>query len=212
MFSVLQSGGAMMVPLLMCSLITIALTVERCLFWLRLGRKQQRIALHVLGIYPQNPVAAISQLKKHRDLPIARIFLAALTTEGASLEEFQLALETAAQAEVPLLKRFQTIFETVVGVAPLLGLLGTILGLIRALSSLQLGEAVAEEASKVTLGIGEALISTATGLVVAIIALLITNLFRGLYRRQWSFIQTTGGQLELLYRRQWRKPEDLRRI
>ncbi|HEY9881421.1 MAG TPA: MotA/TolQ/ExbB proton channel family protein, partial [Leptolyngbyaceae cyanobacterium] len=148
---------------------------------------------------------ALSQLKQHSHLPIARICLAALTLGEATPEEFTLALESAAQAELPLLKRFQTVFETITGVAPLLGLLGTVLGLIRALSSLRLGSAIAPGTEGVTFGIGEALISTAAGLVIAIVTLLFANLFQGLYRRQRAFIQEVGGKLEILYRRQTRQ-------
>jgi len=134
-------------------------------------------------------------------LPIARIFLAALELEQATPEEFRLALESAGLAEIPLLKRFNTIFDTIVGLAPLLGLLGTITGLITSFSSLGIGDIAGTNARGVTGGISEALISTASGLVVAIFTLFFANMFRGLYTRQLALIQEYGGQLELLYRR-----------
>lgn len=197
----LVSGGVAMIPLLLFSIVALAFALERSWFWSRLGG-QRRLVDQVLDVYHEQPQAAIAKLKQHQHLPVARVFLAALTAQNPDPEEFKLALENAAQAELPLLKRFQTFFETVTGVAPLLGLLGTILGLIRALSALQLGQSGIP--SDVTLGIGEALISTAFGLVVAIVTLLFANLFRGLYRRQWSFLLSSGGQIELLYRRQHR--------
>ena len=88
---------------------------------------------------------------------------------------------------------------------PLLGLLGTILGLVRALSALELGSGGSDRALDVIAGIGEALITTAVGLVIAIVTLIFANYFQGQYRRQRAFIQEAGGQLELLYRRQYRQ-------
>ena len=70
------------------------------------------------------------------------------------------------------------------------------LGLIRVLSNIRLGETAPATSDGVTMGVGEALISTAAGLVVAIVALVFANLFQGLYRRQRAFIQESGGRLE----------------
>jgi biopolymer transport protein ExbB len=132
---------------------------------------------------------------------MARIFLESLELENPNATEFRLALETATQAELPLLKRFNTFFQTVITVAPLLGLLGTILGLIQSFASLDLGNTGGTNASGVTGGISEALISTVMGLVVAIVTLMFANVFRSFYLRQIALIQEYGGQLELLYRR-----------
>lgn len=199
------AGGFVMVPLLLLSVVTVALVIERGWFWLRLGRQQRTMVTGVLEAYRQNPQLAMAKLKKYPNLPIARIFLTALTIGDTTPEEFRLALESAAQAEIPLLKRFQTVFETIIGIAPLLGLLGTVLGLIRVLSSIRLGETNPSASGGVTLGVGEALVSTAAGLVVAIVALVFANLFQGLYRRQRAFIQEAGGRLEILHRRYLRQ-------
>jgi len=197
----LTSGGLVMIPLLLFSILAVALILERSLFWLKISQRQQRVAKEVLSVYRRNPIAAFQMLEKNADLPIARIFLAALELEQATPEEFRLALESAGLAEIPLLKRFNTMFDTIVGLAPLLGLLGTITGLITSFSSLRLGDVGGTNTIGVTGGISEALVSTASGLVVAIFTLFFANLFRGLYTRQLALIQEYGGQLELLYRR-----------
>ena len=106
-----------------------------------------------------------AKLKQNINLPISRIFLEALELEGASPNQFRLALESETQAKLPLLKRFNTVFETVVAVAPLLGLLGTILGLIRSFASLDLGGLNGANTGLVTGGISEALVSTAAGMI-----------------------------------------------
>nr|WP_242019908.1 MotA/TolQ/ExbB proton channel family protein [Trichocoleus sp. FACHB-40] len=181
--------------------------LERIFFWQQLIIRQNRFVREVLVLYRSNPQSAdvraqaIAILEQNADLPMARIFLAALELEKPTPEDFRLALESAAQAELPLLKRFNTVFDTIISLAPLLGLLGTVLGLINSFASLRLGDVGGTQTADVTAGISEALISTAFGLIVAIFTLLFANTFRGLYRRQLAFIQQYGGQLELLYRR-----------
>ncbi|MFB2769442.1 MotA/TolQ/ExbB proton channel family protein [Pelatocladus sp. BLCC-F211] len=201
-----SAGGVVMWPLLAFSVVAIALIIERVLFWYRINTRQNKVVREVLNLYRvENVVGAIDKLKKNADLPIARIFLSALQLEEPTPEEFRLALESESQAEIPVLKRFQNIFETIIGLAPLLGLLGTVLGLIVSFASLDIGDVGGTKTAGVTAGISEALVSTASGLVVAIFTLLFANTFRGLYQRQIASIQEYGGQLELLYRRRYER-------
>ncbi len=202
--NLLSAGGIVMIPLLFFSILVVALIIERIRFWVKINSRQSRIVEEVLKLYRRdNIVGALDKLQQNTDLPIARIFLAALELEEANPEEFRLALESEAQAEIPLLKRFQNIFDTVISLSPLLGLLGTVLGLIASFASLNLGNVGGTQTTNVTGGISEALVSTAAGLIVAIFTLLFANTFRGLYQRQIALIQEYGGQLELLYRRHY---------
>ncbi len=201
-----QAGGVVMWPLLFFSVLGIALIIERITFWIGISGRQNRVVKNVLSFYRQgNIVTSLDILHKNVDLPIARIFLAALELEEPNPEEFRLALESEAQAEIPLLKRFQNIFDTIIGLAPLLGLLGTVLGLITSFASLNIGDVGGTKTAGVTSGISEALVSTASGLIVAIITLFFANTFRGMYLRQIAWIQEYGGQLELLYRRHYER-------
>jgi biopolymer transport protein ExbB len=202
MESILQlfkSGGVVMFPLLGLSIYSLAIILERSLFWFKTSQKQNQVIKQLLSLYRDDPDAASKMLQRHLNLPLARIFAVALSLERSTPQKFNLALETAAQAEIPLLKRFNNSLETVIGVAPLLGLLGTVLGLITSLSSLKLGDIESSQATGVTAGIGEALISTAAGLVVAIFTLFFASIFRGLYLQQIALIQEVGGQLELIH-------------
>ena len=199
--SIWTAGGFVSLPLLVFSFLAVALIVERIIFWLRVKNKQRRIIKEVFSLYRSNPVDAIAKLRKNAHLPIARIFLEALELEQPTPDEFRLALDSAAQAELPSLRRFNTWFQTIIAASPLLGLLGTILGLIRSFASIELGNIAATNSAGVTGGLSEALVSTVMGLVVAIITLLFANTFRGLYLRELALIQEYGGQLELLYRR-----------
>lgn len=202
------AGGVVMWPLLGFSVLAVALIVERIRFWLKINNRQQRVIRDVLNLYRlNNLVSAIDKLRQNVDLPLARIFLSALELEEPTPEEFRLALESEAQAEIPVLKRFQNIFETIIGLAPLLGLLGTVLGLIASFASLDIGDVGGTKTAGVTAGISEALVSTAAGLVLAIFTLFFANSFRGFYTRQMALFQEYGGQLELLYRRRYERGE-----
>ncbi|HAX89088.1 MAG TPA: biopolymer transporter ExbB [Cyanobacteria bacterium UBA11370] len=194
-------------PLLAFSIVGLALIVERVVFWYRVNRRQRRVVREVLKTYPYDPEAALNWLKKNADLPIARIFLEGLELNHPSPEKFRIAIESAAQAELPTLKRFSTVFDTIVAIAPLLGLLGTVLGLITAFGSLTLGDVGGTKTAGVTAGISEALVSTASGLVVALFTLLFANTFRGFYLREIARIQEYGGQMELLYLERYEKEE-----
>jgi len=109
--NIFVAGGVVMVPLLVFSVLAIALIVERLRFWIRVNRRQQRVVQEVLKLYRlDNVVGALDLLQKNVDLPIARIFLSALELEQPTPEEFRLALESEAQAEIPVLKRFNNIF------------------------------------------------------------------------------------------------------
>ena len=202
------AGGVVMWPLLGFSILTLAFIAERLKFWYKVNTRQQRVVREVLNTYRlNNVVSAIEQLRRNADLPIARMFLAALQLEEPTPDEFRLALESEAQAEIPILKRFNTFFETVINLSPLFGLLGTVLGLITSLASLSLADIGSMKSTGVSAGISEALVSTAAGLIVAIFTLMFANTFRGMYTRQIALIQEYGGQLELLYRHNYERKQ-----
>ncbi|HEY9769900.1 MAG TPA: MotA/TolQ/ExbB proton channel family protein [Coleofasciculaceae cyanobacterium] len=195
------AGGIVSIPLLGFSLLALALIIERIIFWWRVKQNQRRLVKEVLSLYRSDRFSAIALLKKNAQIPIARIFLEAIELEQPTPDEFRLALDSAVQAEIPTLRKFGTWFQTIITASPLLGLLGTILGLIQSFAAMDLGNAAATNSSGVTGGLSEALVSTVMGLVVAIFTLLFANAFRGLYLRELAFIQEYGGQLELLNRR-----------
>ncbi|MBE9060853.1 MotA/TolQ/ExbB proton channel family protein [cf. Phormidesmis sp. LEGE 11477] len=194
------AGGIVMWPLLLFSVLVLILAIERAVFWSRIRRRQRSLIKRALVLYEERPGDAIALLKKSLNFPIARVFLEALEVKNASPNQFRLALEGATHGEIPLLKRFSSVFQTVIAIAPLLGLLGTILGLIRSFAAVRIGE-MGADASQVTGGISEALVSTAAGMVVAIFALAAFNIFRSCYRRQLSLLQEYSSQLEILYER-----------
>lgn len=201
LINLLIAGGPVMVPLIIASIVVVALAIERSLFWSRVKKQQKRVARSVLQLYQDQPELAEEKLKQHLDLPVARVFLEALSLPNATPTQFRLALDAGMQSEMPSLKRFNNIFETIVGLAPLLGLLGTVTGLIRSFGSLTLGDIGGSKTIDVTSGISEALVSTAAGLVVAVLALIAANTFRSFYAQQLAYMDEASTQLELLHLR-----------
>lgn len=203
-----KTGGVVMLPLLILSVISLAMIMERSLFWWRLSRRQTKFLERILNLYLDDVEMSKTLLERNRQLPIARIFLVAISLKRSTPQKFELALESAVQAEIPILKRFNNAFGTIISMAPLLGLLGTVLGLITSLASLKIGDFQQSQATGVTSGIGEALISTAAGLVVALVTLFFANTFKGLYLKQLSTIQEYGGQLELLHLEKYERQQN----
>jgi biopolymer transport protein ExbB len=199
------AGGPAMWPLLLFSIATVAMTVERSVFWTKLLNRQNQVVRQVIALYRDDASLAIAKLERHLNLPTPRIFHQALSLADADADEFALAIDGAIQAEVPLLKRFNDFFDIIVGLSPLLGLLGTVTGLMRSFSSMTLGGGDSSNAAGVTSGISEALITTAYGLIVAIAAFAAASVFRSFYTRQLGLIQENVAEIELLYRRRDRQ-------
>lgn len=194
-------GGIVMYPLLAASLITVSIVIERSLFWLMIWRRQEGVIKKVLTLYKEDIAQTRRRLELDMDLPIVRIFWSAIALEQPSIEEFRLALEGALHGEIPVLKRFQHVLDSIITLSPLLGLLGTVTGLMTAFANIQIGEITGEKATIVSGGISEALITTATGLIIAIFTAMFASIFRSFYQRELAFIQEYTTQLELYFRR-----------
>lgn len=195
-------------PLLGLSVATIACAVERAWFWFQLLRQEDKIVHDVLEAARTDLDKAALIASEVRHLAIGRFLLAPLKLRQPTPETFRLAAEAAADKEFIQMRKGDKLLETVVGIAPLLGLLGTVLGLITTFSNLQIGGGggASDGASKAAAGIGEALIATATGMIVAIIALGVFRVFVTLQSKQMDYFAEVGSELELIYRQSWYEP------
>ena len=101
----LKAGGVIILPLLICLVMVTVMVIERSRFWLGVSRQQERFAKQVMELYRHQSDLTLVKVKQHLDLPLARIFLAALELESPTAEEFRLALESELQAELPILKQ-----------------------------------------------------------------------------------------------------------
>lgn len=202
-----QKGGPTMVPLLLLSILALTAIFERLWFWVGVLTKEREIVNRVLDTIRLNNdwVTAANTARQAYDQPIGRFLYSPLQLDEADPELFRLALETSADEELASMRRGDKILEAVIALAPLLGLLGTVIGLIISLRNIQIGDIGGESTAAVTGGIGEALISTAFGLVVAILALVFYRLFQAFLFNQVKVFRKAGNELELLYRQRWAK-------
>lgn len=188
--AVIVKGGIVMIPLLICSLISLALTIERILFWAKL--KSREVLCEILTHVEQGEFDQALKLGKTSQQPIARVMAAGIAHRNPAPAK---AMEAAAQAEIPVLKRRLGVLDTIVTLAPLLGLLGTVVGMIGSfdvMADVGIGQPHA-----VTGGVAEALIATATGLLIAILTLVSYNYFTARAEREMDQMEHFSSSLEL---------------
>ena len=207
LYDLFLKGGPVMWPLLGFSVFMISCALDRAWFWFRLLSQEDRIVHDVLDAarYDMQKAAEIADYAQF--LPIGRFLLAPLKLRQPTPETFRLAMEASGDKEFIQMRKGDKLLETIVAIAPLLGLLGTVTGLITTFTNLNIGGGgTTADASKAAAGIGEALITTAAGMIVAIIALLILRVQVTLTSQQIDYFSEVGTQLELIYRQIWYEP------
>jgi biopolymer transport protein ExbB len=204
----LDKGGLAIYPLLFLSVLSIGTIIERVWFWSQVIFSEQQILSRIMDSALRDWNLAKETARKYRQHPLGRFLYTPLRLSRPTPEVFHLALESMADDELALMKRGDKILEAVIALSPLLGLLGTVLGLIRSLGDLRISDLGTDATAGVTLGIGEALISTATGLVVAIVSLAFYRLFQGLWSNQVRIFRKAGSELEVIYRQHWAEMDE----
>jgi biopolymer transport protein ExbB len=169
-----EAGGPVMWPILITALVAVAVVGERTVWWLRESAKRDPQTLEKLfGALENGDFREAGRLSKDSADPIIRMIWHGMNHFHSSLQG---ALQVAAGVELQKAGRFLTVMDTLVTLAPLLGLLGTVSGIFR--TFLSIGSATVEGATgQITGGIGEALIATMCGLAIAIVALIPFNYF-----------------------------------
>ncbi len=200
---IMNKGGVAMWPLLFLSILALSTILERLYFWIRFLLQEGQVANRVLDAATRNWQIAKKVAMEYRKNPMGRYLYAPLQLSSPDPEVFHFALESEADNQLALMRRGEKVLESVIALSPLLGLLGTVLGLIKSLSSIQISDLGTASTTGVTLGIGESLISTATGLIIAIISLAFYRLFQGFWFNQVRIFRKAGSQLEVLYRQYW---------
>lgn len=205
MFDLFKSGGIVMWPLLLISITSLACIFERIVYWKDVIKKNDSKLMITVEKY--STISSVDFIKQNdiSSIPLEKVLLDSLKIIDRSLLidknsiDLKLALEISIQSIQSEFGKFSNLFSTIITVSPLLGLLGTVLGLINSFSFIKLGES-GVNAQEVTGGISEALISTATGLIIAIITLIFSNYFNSLWRKQNSILNQYCGRFEMLYR------------
>lgn len=195
-----KKGGPAMWPLLVLSVLSLSVIFERLWFWLRILAQEKEIVNRVIDAAGEDWGIAEAMAEQAIKQPVGRFLYAPLSLQKNDPETFRLALESTAADEIAGMRRGEKLLEAVIALSPLLGLLGTVLGLIRSLGAIRIGDLGTESTAGVTTGIGESLISTAAGLIVAIASLVFYRLFQSFVVNQVKIFNKAGNELELLYR------------
>ena len=174
LWSLALKGGPMMIPIAICSLVALAVIVERLV---SLRRRQVIPPDFVPGLQPilesprRNREAALEYCRLNGS-PIANVFTAGLRRMHEPLELLEKHIQEAGQREIHKLRKHLRLLALIASISPLLGLLGTIFGMINAFQTVALAGQALGKAELLATGIYQAMITTAAGLMVAIPALI----------------------------------------
>ncbi len=195
MLVIFQKGGPVMYPLLACSIIALTVIIERFLFWAREDvRRNQKLVDEVLDL------CRTGQWDKVREkVAGSKDYVIRVLVSGILHREFSMAkaMEAAASDEIKRMRKFMGVLDTMITVAPLLGIFGTVIGIISSFELL--GSAGIQHPQEVTAGIAQALITTAAGLAIAILSVLPYNYFNSKVEDAALSIEKYATSLEIVY-------------
>lgn len=189
-------GGPVMWPLLVCSIVALAAVLERAWFWWQERRTRDDENVHrILHLAERGLFEEAEATARGSADAVARILHNGLTHHHFSLEG---ALEVAASAELKRMKRSLGVMDTIVTVAPLLGIFGTVTGILTAFSAL---EGRIPDPRTVSGGIAEAVITTVAGLAIAIPTVIAYNYFCAQVEEASSRISAHVTNFQILYQK-----------
>ncbi|MBI3602558.1 MAG: MotA/TolQ/ExbB proton channel family protein [Candidatus Omnitrophica bacterium] len=171
-FEIIHAGGFTMYILILCSILSIAVIIERLWYF---KRHSSMSRLQLMGQIRKYQVSGAMDLCRNTDTPCARVALAGLNLNGHDEKLISNAMEREITIQTVKLERFTSIVGTIGGTAVYIGLFGTVLGIIRAFHDIS--RTASGGIDVVTAGISEALVCTAAGLLVAIPAVISYNYF-----------------------------------
>jgi biopolymer transport protein ExbB len=175
---ILLTGGLLAImPVLL--IVTLAVSIERLYFLKKILRQGRDIHSRLREVPYQNFAGLQAVADRSADTLQGRLIATAIVSRGESAEAMEMHLEEEILDATPKINRWLWILDTSVTIAPLLGLFGTIIGMIQAFNVLSANGGP----SKVTGGIADALVSTGAGLLIAIIAVYFVNYFNSLTRQ-----------------------------
>jgi biopolymer transport protein ExbB len=195
MLDIFFKGGPVMYPLLGCSIIALTVIIERAFFWIREDmRRNQSLVDHVLELCRKGDWDAVKE-----QVAGSRDYIIRILVNGIVHKEFSMtkAMETAASDEIKRMRRHLGVLDTMITVAPLLGIFGTVLGIITSFEIL--GSTGIEHPQAVTAGIAQALITTASGLGIAILSVFPFNYFNSRAEGAALAIEKYATSLEIVY-------------
>ena len=192
MIQILISGGWMMIPIVLCSIIAVTVIIER--FWFFRRNRFHQGADHMLALIQQGKFTEALSLGGRNSTLLLRVLAAGVYTRNSEPEK---AMESAGVAEVSAMKRGLMALDTIITLAPLLGLLGTIIGMIDSFGIM--AESGIGQPHAVTGGVAKALICTAAGIIVAVITLVPYNYFLSRIERYTELIEEYATRAESVF-------------
>ncbi|MDY6952231.1 MAG: MotA/TolQ/ExbB proton channel family protein [Thermodesulfobacteriota bacterium] len=196
MFDLFNKGGVVMYPLLACSLLSLTVIVERTIFWIRKGRAtDNRLVATVLELARRRQYEEIKKNTRGTADYVVKILVCGLVHRQYSLAK---AMEMAATEEIKRMKQYLSVLDTMITAAPLLGILGTVIGIIHSFD--MLGQAGIQDPQAVTGGIAQALLTTAAGLLIAIFTLFPYNYFMSKVEEAALRIEKHTTSLEIVHK------------
>lgn len=197
MLNIFLSGGPVMYPLLVCSIISLTVVIERLIFWITLNRRRNRQLLNeIMDLCESGDWEAVRRETAGSKDPIVKILISGILHRRYSMIK---AMEASAADEIKRMRRFMNVLDTIITVAPLLGIFGTVIGIIQSFDVL--GTSGIEHPEIVTAGIAQALITTAAGLGIAILSVFPYNYFNSLVENAAIQIEKYATSLEIVYER-----------
>ncbi len=198
MINLFIAGGLVMWPLLFFSIISFACIIERFIFWKRVI-SSNRNNLNLIAEKFSN-LENLQHSKNKNDLynPYKKLLLKVKEFNLNNQKNLSIALSISLQSIQYEFDKFNNFFSTTIAISPLLGLLGTVFGLINSFSFIDIGN-IGVNAEEVTGGISEALISTAAGLIIAIFTLIFSNYFKAIRNKQLRIMNEFCGKFETIY-------------
>ena len=185
-------------PLLLLSIVTFACIIDRLIYWIDLRRKSKRISSLILENYKNNSNQFINFLKKKNNNPYSEILINIFNMDFANEKDFEKGLEINLINMNKEFNKYGNIFNLTISISPLLGLLGTVLGLMNSFSFIDLGS-VGTNTKEVTGGISEALVSTAYGLIIAIFTVSFLSYFNSCKRNEIIDLREFGVKFQILF-------------
>ncbi|KAA3615953.1 MAG: MotA/TolQ/ExbB proton channel family protein [Calditrichaeota bacterium] len=193
-FDILTKGGYLMIPIFLASLVALYIFVERMLTLRKLQIDTRAFILEVKNLILQGMIDDVLALCRKTSGPIAKMTRVAIDNAKFARSDVKDAIDSAGQAEIYILEKNLGMLATVSGVAPMIGFLGTVTGMISAFMEIQTrGGNV--DAAVLAGGIWEALITTASGLAVGIMALIFYNWVQGKVERMVFEMEEASAEL-----------------
>jgi biopolymer transport protein ExbB len=171
---ILLKGGFMMVPLVICSIIAVTIFIERIMFLKRIKIDSESLMARIREVMETGKVDLAIHTCKRADTPLSRILLAGIQNFSRSKDTIKSSIEQAALEELPSLEKNVMALGTVAQIAPLLGFLGTVTGMIKSFTVVA-SQGLGNNPTALAGGIAEALITTASGLFIAIPTFVVYN-------------------------------------